>query len=142
MLQGLTSRKGRADAQGDAPGPCGRTYAIPFGMVWDAAVALAGGGLRGWRIVSRDESAGVIVAQIDGRVLPFRSRVEISIGLDDNAQTRVDASTRGRNVGVDLGSDIRRLRWLLRSLDRSLAAKARRIPDAKATVDCAKTVES
>ena len=142
MFKELASREARIDAHANDPDLCGRTYAIPFGAVWDATVALAKGELRGWQIVSRDERAGVIVAHVDGRVLPFRSRVEISIGLDHNAQTRVDASARGRKGGIDLGVNTRRIRRLLRFLDRALGAQPHQILDARASAGYVTAVDS
>ena len=40
----------------------GRTYAIPFDRVWEAARALASGGLRRWQIIESDDYEGVIRA--------------------------------------------------------------------------------
>ena len=121
------SRETHTDDRANEPDPCGRTYAIPFGSVWDAAVSLAGGRLKGWKVVSADEHAGLIVARVGGRVLPFHSRVEVSIELDDNAQTRVDARARGRSGGVNRGVHGHRIRRLLRFLDRVLAAEPHQI---------------
>lgn len=130
MLQGLMSREARTDACANHPDLRGRTYAIPFAAVWDAAVSLADGGLRGWKVVGTDDCTGLIVADVDGGLLPFPSRVEISIGLDDNAQTRVDASARGRSGGVNPGFGALRIRRLLRFLDRALAAEPHQILEA------------
>lgn len=127
MLKGLMSREAHTDVRANDPDLRGRTYAIPFGTVWEAAVMLADGSLKGWRIVSLDECAGLIVARVDGRVLPVPSSVEVSIGLDDNAQTRVDASARGPTGGVNLGVHAHRIRRLLRFLDRALAAEPHQI---------------
>ena len=127
MLKGLRSREAHTDVRANDPDLCGRTYAIPFGTVWDAAVSLADGNLKGWKIVTMDDHAGLIVADVDGRVLPFPSRVEIFIRLDDNAQTRVDASARGRSAGVNRGVHARRIRRLLRFLDRAVAAEPHHI---------------
>ena len=132
MLKELMSREAHTDVHADDPDLCGRTYAIPFGAVWDAAVSLAGGRLKGWTIVSVDECTGLIVAHVHGRILPFPSRVEISIGLDDNAQTRVDASASGRTAGVDLGLHAHRIRRLLRLLDHVLAAEPHQILEGSA----------
>lgn len=132
MLMGLKGREAHTDVRANDPDLRGRTYAIPFGAVWDAAVSLADGDLKGWKIVSVDERAGLIVVHVDGRILPCSSRVEISIGLDDNAQTRVDTSARGRTAGVDLGGHAHRIRRLLRFLDRALAAEPHQILEGSA----------
>ena len=120
-------REAHTDARANHPDLRGRTYAIPFATVWKAAVSLADGGLRGWKVVGADECAGSIVAHVGGRLLQLPSRVEISIGLDDNAQTRVDASARGLNGGVGLGFHAHRIRCLMRFLDRTLAAEPHQI---------------
>ena len=130
-MERLKGREARTDANADNVDLRGRTYAIPFATVWDEAVALAGGGLRGWRMVSQDEDSGSIVAHVDGGVVPLASRVEISIRLDDNAQTRVDASARSGSAGFHLGVNTRRIRRLLRFLDRALAAEPHQILDAR-----------
>lgn len=110
----------------------GRTYAIPFGTVWEALVTLGERLPRGWRIVDRNEGSGVIEAQVRGLILPLLTRVVISVGLDANAQTRVDVRAQ-RRWGVDLGATTRRSRRLLRALDRFLAAQSHGVLDPPAT---------
>ena len=113
----------RAGTRHDAadPGLRGRTYAIPFDRVWTAAIVLAGGKLRGWRIVFADDHNGVITAEYHSLLLRSAADVEIRIGLDEDAQTRVDATSASRRGGPDLGANARRLRRFLRALDRRLA---------------------
>lgn len=102
----------------------GRTYAIPFEQVWQAACALANGGLRGWHILQADDYEGII--QAEARTLAFRfvDDVLIRVYLDKNAQTRVDMQSRSRKGRVDFGTNARRIRKFFRALDRKLAEGA------------------
>ena len=98
----------------------GRTYAIPFEQVWQAARALAGGGLRGWSITDSDDYEGTIAAEARSLVWRFVDDVHISITLDENAQTRVDLTSASRRGSADLGANARRTGRFLRALDRKL----------------------
>ncbi|MGH7445198.1 MAG: hypothetical protein ACREKM_09990 [Longimicrobiales bacterium] len=69
----------------------GRTYAVPFEDVWQVALALASGGMRGWTLTLADDHDGIIDACAHRRFPRAADRVVIRIGLDDDAQTRVDA---------------------------------------------------
>jgi len=98
----------------------GRRYAIPFDRVWSVAVKLADGGLLGWGVKDSDEIEGVIRARSVTLVFRFVDDVEIRIGLDEDAQTRVDLSSSSRKGGWDFGANARRIRRFLRKLDRRL----------------------
>ena len=100
----------------------GRTYAIPFVRVWEAALRLASGGLRGWSLLSGDEDRGSITAESRTLLFRFVDDVEIRISLDENAQTRVDAVSWSRVGRGDLGKNARRLRGFFRALDREVGA--------------------
>lgn len=69
----------------------GRTYPIPFEDVWQAALALSDGALKGWRVISSDDHDGIITAEAHRRWPAATDRVILRIGLDRDAQTRVDA---------------------------------------------------
>lgn len=108
----------------------GRTYAIPFDEVWNASLQLADGGLRRWRLLEADDEEGVIRAEATSPVLRRVSDARIRIGLDENAQTRVDALTRPRNGKPGSGARGRRLiKAFFRSLDRRVKASPDRILD-------------
>jgi hypothetical protein len=98
----------------------GRTYAIPFDTVWQAACTLAGGRLARWRIRHADDHSGVILADAAARIGAGHD-VVIRIGLDHDAQTRVDAAVTARKPGTDFGRAARRLHQFFVALDRSLA---------------------
>lgn len=100
----------------------GRTYAIPFDRVWEAARALAVGGLRGWELVRADDREGVM----DARSFTFpRGRVDevrITVRLDENAQTRVDLRCRREAARSAPRRHVRAIGRFFRSLDRKLNA--------------------
>lgn len=130
MVRGLTQNQ--AHTAPDAPDRRlrGRTYAIPFDSVWNAALGLAQGGIRGWSVTSADDEEGVIVAESKSLVWRFVDDVVVTIGLDENAQTRVDARSASRVGTADLGRNPRTLRTFFRKLDRALAARPEQILDA------------
>jgi hypothetical protein len=98
----------------------GRTYAIPFEQVWQAALALANGGLRRWKITDSDDYEGIINAEAKTLVWRFIDDVTIRVYLDENAQTRVDVESNSRKGGADFGTNARRVTRFLRALDRKL----------------------
>ncbi len=116
---------GNAEAtRPDHPDPRlrGRRYAIPFDAVWTAALGqIATGGSR-WQLVDADDQTGVIRAEAATRLFRFVDDVEIRVGLDHDAQTRVDLTSRSRVGNSDLGTNARRIRRFLRDLDRRLGA--------------------
>lgn len=111
----------------------GRTYAIPFARVWDAAKGLVDEGLRRWSLVSDDDREGVIEAVSLTWLRRKPDHVRITIRLDENAQTRVDlrcvraegASTRRRHPRLVDG--------FLAALDRKLEATPGQKLDPTAT---------
>jgi hypothetical protein len=105
----------------------GRTYAVPFEHVWQTALRLAGGGLWRWTIVEHDDDEGVIYATSRSIGGAFHD-IRISIVLDANAQTRVDATAQARKPLSDFGRAARRLRRFFRALDRGLARQSARAP--------------
>lgn len=98
----------------------GRTYAIPFEDVWQAARSLANGGLRRWHITHSDDYDGVIQAEARTLFFRFVDDVTITIRLDENAQTRVDMQSRSRKGGVDFGTNARRIGKFFRAMDNKL----------------------
>jgi hypothetical protein len=90
--------------------------------VWTAAVELASGGLRGWSLVSADEDRGLLSAESRTLVLRFVDDVQVSVTLDENAQTRVDVASSSRKGRGDLGQNARRIRAFFRTLDRRVGA--------------------
>jgi uncharacterized protein (DUF1499 family) len=120
-------RRNVAQTAPDEPDPRlrGRTYAIPFDRVWEAARRLANGGLRRWHVVESDDYEGVIRATSTTFALRMVDDVEIRIGLDQNAQTRVDVRSASRKGVADLGTNARRIGRFLRALDKQLTRDAK-----------------
>lgn len=105
----------------------GLTCAVPFEGVWQAARRLADGGLRGWSLQHADDQEGVIRAATRS-LRGAEHDVEIRISLDENAQTRVDASAAARKPGTDFGASQRRLHRFFRALEAALANLPQRRP--------------
>lgn len=101
----------------------GRTYAIPFEDVWQAAMKLTGGGLFRWTRHEADDQEGVILASTKSLAGAFHD-VMVRITLDENGQTRVDASVQARSPLTNFGRSKRRLRRFFRALDRTIARAA------------------
>lgn len=101
----------------------GRTYAIPFERVWQAALAIA---RRRWKVTATDDIEGVIRAEARTPVFRFTDDVVLRIGLDADGQTRADMESASRVGRGDLGTNARRVRRFFRALDRALLGKQRR----------------
>lgn len=106
----------------------GRTYAIPFDRVWNAALDIARGHSR-WEIVDADDLAGVLRCESRTLFLRRMEDVFIRVSLDENAQTRVDLISRAREDRTDWGSNARRIRWFIKKLDQALGASEEQILD-------------
>ena len=117
MWKGFTERTARTSPDSDDPVLAGRTYAIPFDRVWNAALELASGGLKGWMPVSSDDRLGVIRSDVRSPLLPLEANVLVSVTLDANGQTRVDMSALGNHRWGDLRVNRRRIKRFFRSLD-------------------------
>jgi hypothetical protein len=128
ILRGLTETQVETDPRSDDRRLRGRTYAIPFEDVWRAATGLSGE-LRGWTLRSADDEEGIIVAAAEPLIFGGPSEVRIEIGLDENAQTRVDAWSSIRGTRGDLGHNRRTLGRFFRELDGALAAEPGQILD-------------
>ena len=130
ILRGLTERGAETDPASLDERLVGRTYAIPFDVVWGAATRLAGGELRRWSISSDDDLSGVIAAGTLPRFFGLGDRVRIDIRLDENAQTRVDIRGTSRSERPDFGRNRRAIGRFLGKLDEALDAKPGQILDA------------
>jgi hypothetical protein len=108
----------------------GRAYAVPFEDVWQAALKLTDGGLFRWTRHDADDTEGVILASSKSLAGAIHD-IMVRVTLDENAQTRVDASAQARKPLSDFGRSKRRVRRFFRALDRTLA-RARRDAARKA----------
>jgi hypothetical protein len=129
----LALREDRADTDPSSPDErlTGRTYAIPFEHVWNAAVGVAREGVRGWAVSSADDLAGVIIASTSTRLFGIRDDVRVKIGLDENGQTRVDLSSKSRTERASLGRHRRAIARFLVRLDQRLEARPGQIIDTR-----------
>lgn len=119
-------RRGYVETTRDASDPRlrGRTYAVPFEDVWQASLKLTGGGLSRWSRHDADDDEGVILASSASLAGAIHD-IMVRVTLDENAQTRVDASAQARKPRTDFGRSRRRLRRFFRALDAALARAAR-----------------
>jgi len=129
ILRGLTETEVTTDPAAADDRLRGRTYAIPFEDVWSAANRLVRGELSRWSLHSADDQAGVIVGSARPLLWGKPCFVRIDVGLDENAQTRVDGWTRSGGKRGDLGRGRRALGRFFRSLDGALAAQPEQILD-------------
>jgi hypothetical protein len=129
IVRGLTTNVAETDPSAEDARLRGRTYAIPFDDVWNAALSLSDGGLRGCTLVSADDQTGTIHAESTTILFRFVDDVRIRIKLDDNAQTRVDVRSASRKGRGDLGVNTRRIGRFFRRLDKLLGAKPDQILD-------------
>lgn len=120
-------RRGFAATDPEARDPSlrGRTYGVPFEQVWRAALQLAGGGLRRWRVLEHDDEEGVILASATSLAGAVHD-IMIRIYLDADAQTRVDATAQAQKPLSNFGRSRRRLRRFFKALDRSLSRQPER----------------
>ena len=129
FLAGLRTNQAATDLHAADQRLRGRTYAIPFEDVWNAAVVLAGGGLRGWSLISADDQRGLIEAHVRGGPLRPEMDVRIRIRLDRNGQTRADLRVASRSERGDLGRSRRSVARFTARLDRKLHARPEQILD-------------
>lgn len=98
----------------------GRTYGIPFQVVWQAALDLVSGGLKRWELTEHDDEEGIIRGIARSRAPGLDSAITVRITLDPDAQTRVDALSSSLTARADLGSNVRRLSRFFQALDQAV----------------------
>jgi hypothetical protein len=129
LFDALRENHAVTDPRSEDPRLRGRTYTIPFETVWQAAVGLAGGGQRGWSLEEADDQRGVIKAQVRAGAISAEIGVQITVSLDENAQTRVDVEASSRSGRADLGRSRRIVGRLLERMDGRLDAAPAQIVD-------------
>lgn len=123
LASGSEERRAATEPGSEDPLLSGRTYAIPFETVWQAAREVVRRDLRGWTLIAANDRVGRIDALARTLLLNRETEVVITIGLDENAQTRVDVRTLAREARGDFapGRRMRRMiRGFIRRLDRAL----------------------
>lgn len=123
----LRSNSAITDLRSEDPRLRGRTYAIPFDRVWNAALALAGEETGRWKVTRADDENGEILAEATTPVFRFVDDIRINIVLDANAQTRIDMYSASRTGKGDLGLNARRIGKFFQALDRRLEATPKEI---------------
>ncbi len=126
LHRGLTENRVETDREAADPRLRSRTYAVPFDGVWTEALRLADGGLARWSVIRADDARGEIEAEARTLLLRLVDDVRVTIRLDENAQTRVDVSSRSRKGRGDFGTNARRVHRFLTRLDRRVAGAAER----------------
>lgn len=132
LAKALYNHRAETDPWSDDPRLIGRTYAIPYEKVWRTCLRFVEERGR-WRLLQADDLAGFIRVRCTTVVFRFEDDLEIRIGLDENALTRVDiraGSLRGR---ADLGMNVRRVGRFFKRLDRLLDAGPGTILDPRET---------
>ncbi|MEZ4415641.1 MAG: DUF1499 domain-containing protein [Gemmatimonadota bacterium] len=122
LIRALTRNQAQTHPAARDPRLRGRRYAIPFDRVWNVATLLADQGLPGWRVTSWNDREGLIKAEARAGVFRWTDEVTIRITLDENAQTRVDLTSRSKVGKADFGMNARRIETFLRELDQRLEA--------------------
>ena len=112
---------------------CRRVLGWPATGTSRAATALASGGSRRWQLVSADDQAGIILAEVRTLLSRRTGDARVEIGLDDNGQTRVDLRVVMRGTRQDMGGAARIVASFVKALDASLQARPDQILDATRT---------
>lgn len=107
----------------------GRTYTIRFEDVWQAAITVIRKRLRGWVVVIDNDRMGRIDALSTSLLRGIETEVVVTIGLDENGQTRVDLSAATRTETRDWGRSRRLIGRFTKKLDRELDATPHQILD-------------
>ncbi len=124
--------RAETDPSSDDPRLIGRTYAIPFEQVWRTCMKFVKERSR-WRLLQADDLAGFIRVRCTTMVFRFEDDLEIRIGLDEHALTRVDIRAGSQKGRVDLGMNVRRVGRFFKKLDRLLDAGHGKILDPRET---------
>lgn len=129
VVRGLTERVAETSPDAEDDRLRGRTYTIPFEEVWQASIRLIRNRLRGWTVVIDDDRAGRIEALHRTLFRNVETEVVITVGLDENGQTRVDAASSARVERGDWGRGRRLIGRFFKGLDRELDADPGQILD-------------
>lgn len=125
VLRGLTENEASTDPQSVDLRLRGRTYAIPFEVVWQASLKLTDRGMLGWTLGRANDQTGIIMALARTPLTGSETDIRIRVGLDANAQTRVDLVSSSRTERGDFGRSKRHIARFLRKLDKELDAKGK-----------------
>jgi len=139
LSRGFTQNQAHTDPASEDHRLRGRTYAIPFDRVWTGSAHVAHKRMWGWTITTEDDQLGVLDAESVTRILRFVDDVHVSVGLDDNGQTRVDVTSASRTGRGDFGRNPRTIGRFIRKLDRALDVQAGQILDPRLSASWGET---
>lgn len=129
IARSLTEKEAETSPDAEDPRLRGRTYTIRFEDVWQAAITVIRTKLRGWVVVIDNDRMGRIDALATSLFRGVETEVVVTVGLDENGQTRVDLSATTRTETRDWGRSRRLIGRFTRKLDRELGAKPGQILD-------------
>lgn len=122
LLRAMRTNRAFTDPESPDRRLRGRSYAVPFAAVWQAALAEIES-RRGWTILEASPAAGEVHAEARTPLLRFADDVWVRISLDPLGQTRVDVVSASRVGRTDLGTNARRIARFLHAVDRRLGTK-------------------
>ncbi len=122
LFRALTTNRAFTDPRSEDPRLRGRTYDVPFAVVWNAVLAEVESRPR-WTLVEARPVEGEVQAEARTRVWRFTDDVWIRLSLDFRGQTRLDMVSASRVGRGDLGTNARRIARFLHAVDRRLRAK-------------------
>lgn len=122
LFRALTTNRAFTDPRSEDPRLRGRTYDVPFAVVWNAVLAEVESRPR-WTLVEARPVEGEVQAEARTRVWRFTDDVWIRLSLDSRGQTRLDMVSASRVGRGDLGTNARRIARFLHAVDRRLRAK-------------------
>lgn len=117
MLRWLTENE--ADTC-DEDGPDGRRLQVPYLHVWEALAEEVASRDR-WSVAEADRREGRMRVECTSLVFRFVDDLEVRVSLDELGYTRVEARSSSRRGAGDFGANRRRVRGLMRALDRRLS---------------------
>ena len=122
LERALTTNQAETDPRSGDPRLQGRTYAISFDHVWTACLEIVQRHRR-WTLLHANDLDGFMRVRCQTLVFKFLDDLEVRIGLDKHAMTRVDVRSRSRQGRADFGTNARRIGRLLQLLDQQLEAE-------------------
>ena len=119
LIRAITRNRAWTDPDSPDARLRGRDYAVPFVVVWEAALEIARS-WKHWTVVQAEARRGEIQAEARTALWKFVDDVWIRVSLDELGQTRVDVISQSRVGRADLGTNARRIARFLHALDRRL----------------------
>ena len=132
LASALNKYRAETSPWSEDPRLIGRTYAISYEEVWRTCMKFVAERGR-WRLLQADDLAGFIRVRCTTLVFRREDNLEIRVGLDENALTRVDVRAGSKRSRMDLGLNVRRVGRFFKKLDGLLGAANGKILDPRET---------